>query len=113
MQRSERKAPANVESTADKDAKNLRCERPRQEDSAMSFCPICKGNHDPDVSCGDLSGRILKGAGIQKRSTVSQKEFRETVRKANRWLLIILLAFAAMGALAIWIASRTAYHFAM
>ena len=64
----------------------------------MPFCPICKGDHDPDVPCfGRGYSQALRDAGIpEKRRRMSRKKFRQTVRRANRSLMGLLLIIVGL-----------------
>jgi hypothetical protein len=61
----------------------------------MSFCPICGAHHDPTMPCTDRAGEILRDTGI-KSSPMPKNEFKKTVRKTNR---IILIVFIILGVL--------------
>jgi hypothetical protein len=54
------------------------------------FCPICRTYHDPDFSCADRAGGILRAAGIE-REPMSKGELKKTIKEADRTMLIILL----------------------
>lgn len=59
----------------------------------MSFCPICKRNHDPDIYCTDGTRQILRDMGIEKRSS---KTSPEELRKLNRKAVTFLVVFAVI-----------------
>lgn len=58
------------------------------------FCPICKTYHDPNVVCTDRTGELLRAAGIEPKP-MNDKELKETVKKADRSMLIILVVLLA------------------
>jgi hypothetical protein len=61
----------------------------------MRFCPLCGSYHDPDVSCVDRAGSILKDAGIE-RAQMRRKEFKKMVKKLNRTMVVVLLIFGLL-----------------
>lgn len=70
----------------------------------MPFCPICKGNHDPSLPCGDRTAQFLNEAGIKRQPTMSPSQFRETVRKADRFVLLLFLLLAGLIAAVVVVA---------
>ncbi len=58
----------------------------------MSFCPKCNVHHDPSMPCFNRTEEILRDIGIQ-RKRMSQKEFKTTVQKTNRGLIVVMLIF--------------------
>ena len=67
----------------------------------MPFCPICKANHSPEIACCNGSGRLLHEAGIAREPGLSEDEFRQTVKRANWFVLLFLLLLAAIAILAL------------
>jgi hypothetical protein len=61
----------------------------------MSFCPICGTHHDPNFPCADRAGEVLRDAGIEPKP-MPEKEFKETVKKANRNMVVILIFVLAV-----------------
>ena len=73
----------------------------------MAFCPICKGNHDPDVLCVDSAGRALKDMGIKDNRKISKKELSEVDKKARKSLIIFtFVLFWSSVLFVIYILSR-------
>lgn len=70
----------------------------------MSFCPKCGVHHDPNMPCFDRTEEILRDAGIHKKNQMSREEFKSTVQKANRSLIVLLLILAAAIPLGILLA---------
>lgn len=54
------------------------------------FCPICRGFHDPDFTCTDRAGSVLRAAGIE-RKPMNNGELQKTIKSADRSMLILLL----------------------
>lgn len=69
----------------------------------MSFCPVCKANHDPRMPCFSRTEEILWEADIHPKRQMSQKEFKATVHKANRSLVALLIILGAAVPLGILI----------
>jgi len=62
----------------------------------MSFCPICKRNHDPDIYCTDGTKQILRDMGIEKHSKeMPKEEFKKLNKKAIIFLVIFALVIIA------------------
>ncbi len=61
----------------------------------MSFCPICGTHHDPTFPCADRAGEVLRDAGIEPKP-MEEKEFRETVKKANRSMIIVVIVVVGL-----------------
>lgn len=61
----------------------------------MSFCPVCGAHHDPKVPCADRAGEILPGAGIETEH-MAEEELKETIRRANRGLAVIIISVAIL-----------------
>jgi hypothetical protein len=74
----------------------------------MSFCPKCGIHHDPNMPCFDRTEEILRDAGIHKKKQMSGREFKSTVEKANKSLIVLLLILAAVIPLAILVGEITA-----
>lgn len=70
----------------------------------MSFCPVCGAHHDPEMPCADRAGELLRDAGI-KPEPLDKKELKETIKKANRSLLVLLIAGLALFLLIILLSS--------
>ena len=58
------------------------------------FCPICRTWHAPDVLCTDRTTELLRAVGIEPKPE-NEKELKETIRKADRSMLIILILIVA------------------
>lgn len=57
-------------------------------------CPICTGDHDPDIACTDLAQEVLRDAGIPIiRPRPSERRFKELVRQAKKPLFVVLAIF--------------------
>ncbi len=66
-----------------------------------SFCPICARYHDPDLNCTNLTGQVLRDAGLEPKP-IKEKEFQKTVKEANRSMLtfgIVVLGLIALTVL--------------
>ena len=56
----------------------------------MSFCPICKGNHDSDIMCVNQKKQIQRDIGIDK---VNDNRRRNTIRdKIALYIIYICIA---------------------
>ncbi len=66
--------------------------------SEERFCPICRAYHDPNFSCADRAGGMLRSTGIE-RKPMSKGELKKTIKEADRTMLIILLVILATVAL--------------
>ena len=74
----------------------------------MAFCPVCKGNHDPDVLCVDSVGRALKDMGIKENKKRSKKEFSEIGKGARRSLVTLgLILFGIFVLVLIYILTHS------
>ena len=71
--------------------------------SGERFCPICRTYHDPDFSCADRAGGILRAAGIE-RKPMSKEELKKTIKEADRSMLKLLLVILASLLLTVLIA---------
>ena len=66
----------------------------------MSFCAICKRNHDPDLLCTDGTGQILRDRGLGRQNKPMPKdEFRRNEIKARKavflfFFIVLILAIA-------------------
>ena len=60
-----------------------------------SFCPICATHHDPAFPCADRAGEVLRDAGIEPKP-MPEKEFKKTVKEANRSMIIIVIVVAGL-----------------
>ena len=69
----------------------------------MSFCPICGTHHDPTFPCADRAGEVLRDAGIEAKP-MAEKEFKETVKKADRSMIILVIVVAGLMLLALLLA---------
>ena len=59
----------------------------------MAFCPVCKRNHDPDISCTDGTSQTLREMGIKEaKPKINKEEFRKLSKKATIQLIIIAVA---------------------
>ncbi len=61
----------------------------------MSFCPICGTHHDPNFPCADRAGELLRDAGIEPKP-MPEKEFKKTVKEANRSMIIIVIVVVGL-----------------
>lgn len=57
----------------------------------MSFCPICKRNHDPDLNCLDGTSQTLRDMGIKKSKEMPKEEFKKLSKKVTTVLIIIAI----------------------
>ena len=72
----------------------------------MTFCPLCGAHHDSNVGCADRTGEILRDAGIPRpEGKRPPEELRQVVKKADRFLLIVL---AIVGAIIIGVVVKSA-----
>ncbi len=62
----------------------------------MAFCPICKGQHDPDLQCTDMSTQILREAGIEPAQKTSKQEQREIENQADRSMIVFFLVLISI-----------------
>jgi len=60
----------------------------------MSFCPVCGTHHDPNFPCADRAGEALRDAGLEPQP-MEEKEFKKSVKEADRSMLILLLVILA------------------
>ncbi len=60
----------------------------------MSFCPVCGAHHDPNMPCADRAGELLRDVGAAPKP-MKKKELTKTIKKANRGLLVLLIALLA------------------
>ena len=83
----------------------MRHEQPKEQpiNSEERFCPICKTYHDPNFSCADRAGGILRAAGIE-REPMSKEELKKTIKEANRSMLKVFLVILAAILLTVLIA---------
>jgi hypothetical protein len=68
-----------------------------------SFCPICATHHDPSYPCADRAGEVLRDAGLEPKP-MEEKEFQETVKEANRSMIILVIVVAGLILLTILLA---------
>ena len=64
----------------------------------MPMCPICKGQHDPDLQCTDMNTQILRDAGIEPKRKMSEEERREIENKDKRFMAIFFLVLTGIVA---------------
>ncbi len=69
----------------------------------MSFCPVCGTHHDPAFPCADRAGELLRDAGIEPKP-MTEKEFKRTIKKANRSMLVFLIVVLSLLLLTVLIA---------
>lgn len=69
----------------------------------MSFCPICGTHHDPNFPCADRAGELLRDAGIEPKP-MAEKEFKKTIKKANRSMIVVLIVVLTVLLLTVLIA---------
>jgi hypothetical protein len=73
----------------------------------MGYCAICGTHYDAQAHyCGDRGGDVLPVAGIE-RSHMPENELKETVKKADRAMLRILIVIGAMLVAAILLSILT------
>ena len=57
----------------------------------MSFCPICKGNHDPDLPCFDKSTQALRDMGIKEKDKKPKESFKKLSKQADKFMFKFLI----------------------
>jgi hypothetical protein len=65
----------------------------------MSYCAICGNQHDPDVSCFDVSEQALRDMGANGRSATPNSKFGDYAKQADWWILKLLLSIVGLTAL--------------
>jgi len=65
----------------------------------MAFCPICKGNHDPNFLCVNRAQEVLGDAesktGFKKRNKKSKARFKKIEKEADRFMIKFLIGTIA------------------
>lgn len=75
----------------------------------MGFCPVCGAHHDPKMPCADRAGELLRGAGIEQKP-MAKKELKNTIRSANRSLVILLIFVLSLFILTILLSYLKSSH---
>jgi predicted nucleic acid-binding Zn ribbon protein len=68
-----------------------------------TFCPICGTHHDPEFPCADRAGELLRESGLEPKP-MDKGEFKKTVKRANRSMIILAIVVAGLILLTILIA---------
>ncbi len=65
----------------------------------MAFCPICKGNHDPNFLCVIRAQEVLGDAeskmGFKKRNKKSKARSKKIEKEADRFMFKFLIGTIA------------------
>ena len=72
-----------------------------KEESKMAYCAICGNDHSPDYHCSGLVDEKLRGMGIESGHKMPRKEFRKLEKRANKYMLKLLLILTAIFILVI------------
>ena len=66
----------------------------------MSFCHVCKANHDPAFPCYDRTAELLRDAGMGGKGKASRVQGQAAQDQGERMLIWIVVASVALVGLA-------------
>lgn len=69
----------------------------------MAFCPICLGQHDPDIACTDATGQAIRDMRLPRALRRPRNGASPNTERPRRGAALWVLAIGGVFLLIIWL----------